>query len=103
LFFSGVKLDAVKKLKGGHFRLSLTAENTRIDGLLFSPSDMQIDAVQSNSVIDILAEPQWNYYQNQKSVQLLIKEVRKPMFQQLQVTEVEEKESSDEKEQLKEI
>jgi single-stranded-DNA-specific exonuclease len=102
LFFPEVNVASVRKLKGGHIRLSLRSVNSSIDGLLFSPSDRQIDALQSNSVIDILAEPQWNYYQNQKSVQLLIKEIRRPKFQSTQLNEAEEKEVPNEEDQPQE-
>jgi single-stranded-DNA-specific exonuclease len=107
-YFPEVNISNIKKLKGGHFRISLKSGHTCVDGLLFSPSDKQIDALQSNSVIDILAEPQWNYYQNQKTVQLLIKELKRPTFKQseirdIEIKEVEEKEVLDEKEQLKAI
>jgi single-stranded-DNA-specific exonuclease len=88
-YFSGVRIVSVKKLKGAHLRLSLAENDSRIDGLLFSPSENQLEVVQNNSVVDILAELQWNYYQNQKSIQLLVKEVRRPIFQSIQQVKID--------------
>jgi single-stranded-DNA-specific exonuclease len=102
LFLSGLKVLNIKNLKGGHYRINLTDGNTKIEALLFSPSDSQINTLQNNFEIDILAEPQWNYYQNQKRVQILVKELRKSLnlsikSELVQFSEVKEKESTNEK------
>ena len=77
---SGVTVTQSRNLKGGHLKLTLQDDlsTPSIYGLLFSPSRLQLDVLQDHSVIDILVEPQWNYYQNQRTVQLLIKELRAP-------------------------
>jgi single-stranded-DNA-specific exonuclease len=103
LFFPEVTISSLRKLKGGHIRLTLKGIDSSVEGLLFSPSDKQKDALECATVVDILAEPQWNYFQNQKSVQLLIKEIRVPSFQGDYLNAAEEKEVLYEKEQFQEI
>ncbi len=76
--FEKIEVFQIKNLKGGHKRLTLkdrTTEN-KIDGLLFSPTEEQLKMVQEKQIISLLAEPQWNYFQMKKSVQLLIKEIK---------------------------
>lgn len=90
-----VNIVQTRNLKGGHVRLTLKDQHSSssIDGLLFSPTEDQINTLGQSAILDILAEPQWNYYQNQKSVQLLIKELRRVNSKNFEVQS--EKESDD--------
>ncbi len=80
----GVGLQQIRSLKGGHFRLTL-AEGKAISrvALWFSPSKEHplieaISAARAAAVgcIDALVEPQWNYFNGQRSLQLLIQDIR---------------------------
>ncbi len=80
---NAVKITSVKELKGGHLKLSLSSgqisnkiDSNKIDALLFSPSPKQKDKIKINFEYDILAEMQWNYFNGQKSIQLLVKDLR---------------------------
>lgn len=71
-----VEVKEVKELKGGHKRLSLFKEGKVREALLFSPKESQILTLKEHFVVDLLVEIQWNYFQNKKRIQLLIKEIR---------------------------
>jgi len=75
-----VRLTQVRRLKGGHYRLtladSLQASRT---AMWFSPPKDQtllVDDVANVSVVDALVEPQWNYFGGKRTLQLLIQDIR---------------------------
>lgn len=74
--FNGVEVLSTKELRGGHRRLELSWQGITKEALIFGPSETQILTLGSHRVIDVLAEIQWNYFQNRKRLQLLIKELR---------------------------
>lgn len=78
--FQNVQIKSIRNLKGGHLRISLTHDSqtapTELQGLYFSPEEKQIGILNLGSKIDILGEPQRNYYQGKKSTQILIKRIR---------------------------
>lgn len=73
-----VYLQSKKELKGGHLKLSLSnAERSQfIDALLFSPTQKIVDQIQVGSDYEVLTELQWNYFRNNKTIQLLIKDLK---------------------------
>jgi len=83
----GVDLQQIRSLKGGHFRLTLT-ERKKVSrvALWFSPSKEHplLEAISSARTalvgcIDALVEPQWNYFNGQRSLQLLIQDLRQSL------------------------
>jgi single-stranded-DNA-specific exonuclease len=82
-----LKITGSRSLKGGHLKLKLRKERggKAIDSeaLLFSPMPEQIDLLAKAPVVDVLAESQWNYYQGRRTVQILIKEIRPAVGQQV--------------------
>ena len=74
-----VKVSSVKELKGGHLKLSLSGgeqATSRIDALLFSPTPKLKEITKAGSQYHILAELQWNYFNGQKTIQLLVKDLK---------------------------
>lgn len=74
------KIQQIKSLKGGHFRLTL-ADDTGVSrvALWFSPpKDHECLQGDLNQVgrIDALVEPQWNYFNGTRSLQLLVQDIR---------------------------
>lgn len=72
----GVEVAAVKTLRGGHRRLELGWNGKKQEALLFSPSEEQLSLLKHHFLVDVLVEMQWNYFQNKKRIQLLIKVIR---------------------------
>lgn len=82
--FKGVRLQGIKQLRGGHLRLTcINNDGTGVqEALLFSPTDAQRDLMTERSMTyDILGELQWNYYNGQQTIQLLIKDLRVSLWQ----------------------
>lgn len=82
--FKGVRLQGIKQLRGGHLRLTcINNDGTAVqEALLFSPSTAQRDLMTERSMTyDILGELQWNYYNGQQTIQLLIKDLRVSLWQ----------------------
>jgi single-stranded-DNA-specific exonuclease len=77
--FKNLRMLSKKDLKGGHFRLRLSdasGKNT-VEALLFTPTPRQIDELaRSQGHLDILGELQWNYFGGQKTIQILIKDLK---------------------------
>jgi single-stranded-DNA-specific exonuclease len=74
-----VRLNQVRELKGGHFRLTLGDGPIARTALWFSPPKghpgLQLVA-QPGALVDALVEPQWNYFNGQKSLQFLVSDLR---------------------------
>ncbi|OFZ29685.1 MAG: single-stranded-DNA-specific exonuclease RecJ [Bdellovibrionales bacterium RIFCSPHIGHO2_01_FULL_40_29] len=73
-----VKLSGKKELKGGHLKLSLStnAGDATLEALLFSPSPAQVSQVHVGKIYQVLVELQWNYFNGNKTIQLLIKDFK---------------------------
>ena len=74
-----VRLNQVKELKGGHYRLTLGEGSLTRTALWFSPPKGHpgLDLVaKPGSVMDVLVEPQWNYFNGSKSLQFLVSDLR---------------------------
>jgi single-stranded-DNA-specific exonuclease len=79
----GVRLNQVKELKGGHFRLTLGDGPISRTALWFSPPKGHVGlslvrgaGALSHETVDVLVEPQWNYFNGQKSLQFLVSDLR---------------------------
>ncbi len=73
-------LNSIRELKGGHYRLKISDVNdvkSSFEALLFTPTPRQSEILNTSSgVLDILGELQWNYFAGQKSIQILIKDLK---------------------------
>jgi single-stranded-DNA-specific exonuclease len=82
---SGVKISQVRSLKGGHFRLTLgDPTSPGVVALWFSPPQEHpavelMAAGKADQLVDLLVEPQWNYFGGKKTVQLLVQDLRLSM------------------------
>lgn len=76
--FREVVLSSAKDLKGGHLKLQLSdLENkNKIDALLFSPTDSIKQKIAVGQTYNLLSELQWNYFNGQKTIQLLVKDLK---------------------------
>jgi single-stranded-DNA-specific exonuclease len=75
--FKDVALVSVKDLKGGHLKLGFSnfEKTNKVDALLFSPSESLKNKIEVGSIYNMLGELQWNYFNNQKTIQLLVKDL----------------------------
>jgi single-stranded-DNA-specific exonuclease len=74
-----VRLSQVKELRGGHYRLTLGDGAIARTALWFSPPKGHpgLEAIaQPQALVDVLVEPQWNYFNGQKSLQFLVSDLR---------------------------
>lgn len=79
LHFSGVQILSKRELKGGHLRLKVADANGEVtaEALLFTPTPRQLDTLQEvPGHYDILGELQWNYFAGQKTIQILIRDLK---------------------------
>ncbi|QDK38102.1 single-stranded-DNA-specific exonuclease RecJ [Bdellovibrio sp. NC01] len=79
IHFSRVEVLSKRELKGGHLRLKLAdpETHTSMEALLFTPTPRQVETLQSvPGFYDILGELQWNYFAGQKSIQILIRDLK---------------------------
>jgi single-stranded-DNA-specific exonuclease len=76
--FREVVLSSAKDLKGGHLKLQLSdLENkNKIDALLFSPTESIKQKIAVGQTYNLLSELQWNYFNGQKTIQLLVKDLK---------------------------
>ncbi len=75
--FKHILLVGSKELKGGHFKLNFSDidRNNRIDALLFSPTESLRQKISVGQTYDLLSELQWNYFNGNKTIQLLVKDL----------------------------
>lgn len=78
LRLENVVVSQMRKLKGGHIKLTLRDgfKQDYIDAIVFSPSDEIQKNLAEDKMLDVLGELQWNYFAGKKSVQMLIRSVR---------------------------
>ncbi|MBX3040409.1 MAG: single-stranded-DNA-specific exonuclease RecJ [Bdellovibrionaceae bacterium] len=83
--FKDVQLRGVRTLKGGHLKLQISDLSGRssVDALLFSPAARQVELVGGASAgsFEILGELQWNYYNGQKTMQILVRDLKVQAWQ----------------------
>lgn len=75
--FKDIKIIHIKKLKGGHLKLTLEQESFQQAGMLFNGGEAQIEQVEGllNQKINLIGEVQGNYFRGNTEVQILIKEI----------------------------
>jgi single-stranded-DNA-specific exonuclease len=69
----GVRAADIKELRGGHRRMKLKQRGTVLQAILFSPGIEEQSWVNGDS-LDLLCEPQWNYWNGNRTLQILIRE-----------------------------
>ena len=78
---SELEIKGVRELRGGHLRLEVADRLSpqRLEALWFSPpADHPFASVrqQVGQVIDLLCEPQWNFFAGRQTLQLLVRDLR---------------------------
>ncbi|MNK07879.1 Single-stranded-DNA-specific exonuclease RecJ [compost metagenome] len=79
IHFSNVQVLSKRELKGGHLRLKIidTDGLTSAEALLFTPTPRQIQSLEKvPGFYNVLGELQWNYFAGQKTVQILIRDIK---------------------------
>lgn len=79
IHFNSLQVLSRRDLKGGHLRLKVADPNGSFssEALLFTPTPRQLDTLQNvPGFYHILGELQWNYYAGQKTVQILIRDLK---------------------------
>lgn len=79
LNFSTVQILSKRELKGGHLRLKLIDDKGlhSVEALLFTPTNRQIETLSEvPGFYNILGELQWNYFAGQKTVQILVRDIK---------------------------
>jgi single-stranded-DNA-specific exonuclease len=77
--FPKVLLHSKRALKGGHWRLKLIEPDGKgaHEALLFSPSPRHLAVLERGpEYLDVLGELQWNYFAGQKTVQILVRDLK---------------------------
>lgn len=76
--FQRVVLSSARDLKGGHLKLQLSdlEKRNKIDALLFSPTESIKQKIAVGQTYNLLSELQWNYFNGQKTIQLLVKDLK---------------------------
>ena len=81
------KVMGIKNLRGGHFKLTVSQAMPAAEGggnalqtaMWFSPAkdhSLMKSGLVEGANVDMLVEPQWNYFSGQKTIQLLIQDIR---------------------------
>lgn len=79
IHFSRVQVLSKRELKGGHLRLKIADGDGQgsTEALLFTPTPRQAATLQEiPGFYDILGELQWNYFAGQKTIQILIRDLK---------------------------
>ncbi|MCB0386084.1 MAG: single-stranded-DNA-specific exonuclease RecJ, partial [Bdellovibrionales bacterium] len=81
LCLENLEVKGVRELRGGHLRLDVADRLNphRLEALWFSPPRDHLFASLSQpvgEVVDLLCEPQWNYFGGRQKLQLLIRDLR---------------------------
>lgn len=79
IHFSSVQVLSKRELKGGHLRLKVSDDSGQFtsEALLFTPTPRQIQTLETvPGRYHILGELQWNYFAGQKTVQILIRDLK---------------------------
>lgn len=79
IHFTSLQVLSKRDLKGGHLRLRVADADGQFtsEALLFTPTPRQLDTLQNvPGFYHILGELQWNYFAGQKTVQILIRDLK---------------------------
>ena len=85
-YLENVRIKSYKTLKGGHLKFELTknSESETFQALLFSPSPRQTQIVTKRSDVDLLIQVQTNEWKGNRTLQLLVEDVRETLFETVQ-------------------
>lgn len=79
IHFTNIQVLSKRELKGGHLRLKIADADggTSAEALLFTPTPRQLASLTVvPGFYHILGELQWNYFAGQKTVQILIRDLK---------------------------
>ncbi|WP_413578435.1 single-stranded-DNA-specific exonuclease RecJ [Bdellovibrio sp. HCB290] len=79
IHFANIQVLSKRELKGGHLRLKLFDPDTNatMEALLFTPTPRQVETLHNvPGFYDILGELQWNYFAGQKTIQILVRDLK---------------------------
>lgn len=79
IHFTHLQVLSKRELKGGHLRLKVTDGEGKFssEALLFTPTPRQLETLQEvPGFYHVLGELQWNYFAGQKTVQILIRDLK---------------------------
>lgn len=79
IHFTNIQILSKRELKGGHLRLKLfdPDSNATMEALLFTPTPRQVETLHNvPGFYDILGELQWNYFAGQKTIQILVRDLK---------------------------
>jgi single-stranded-DNA-specific exonuclease len=79
IHFTNIQVLSKRELKGGHLRLKLfdPDSNATMEALLFTPTPRQVETLHNvPGFYDILGELQWNYFAGQKTIQILVRDLK---------------------------
>ena len=76
LKFSDVFLEQWHVLKGGHLKMWLRERGDKVEAIWFFPPANILEKNLQGKLVDILGQPQWNYFMRQKRLQLVIQDLR---------------------------
>jgi single-stranded-DNA-specific exonuclease len=79
IHFSNIQVLSKRDLKGGHLRLKLfdPDSNSSMEALLFTPTPRQLQTLTAvPGFYNILGELQWNYFAGQKTIQILVRDLK---------------------------
>lgn len=85
-YLENVKIKSYKTLKGGHLKFELTknSESETFQALLFSPNPRQTQTITRRSYVDLLIQVQTNEWKGNRTLQLLVEDVRETLFETAQ-------------------
>lgn len=72
--FDSVKVLNIKSMNGGHLKFALEQDEKVFHAVVFSPDEVY-KKIHDGDVVDIVAEPRWNYFRGQKTLQLNLKDI----------------------------
>lgn len=80
--FRDIEVKGVRPLRGGHYKFTFQCSKTKTlkQGLWFSPpkSVLERDGLMAvGDHVEILGEPQWNHYNGNSTIQLLVKDIER--------------------------
>lgn len=73
---SKAEVESVRVLKGKHLKIKLRQNSAVLEALMFSALPKHIESIKPGSIVDLIIEPQWNYFAGKKTIQALVKDLK---------------------------